>query len=388
MKRLAIITTHPIQYNAPLFKLLTERGNTHLKVFYTWSQSKDGLLFDPGFGINRQWDIPLLEGYEYEFIDNQSNDPGSHNFWGIRNNQLINKIKDFSPDAILVYGWAFYSHLKTIFFLGKKAIILFRGDSTLLDNDQISWIKRGIKKIFLSIIFSRIDKALYVGSANKAYFEYYGLKESKLLFAPHAIDNDRFSFNSESHEKAAKEWRKKLGIPEKNFVFLYAGKLESKKAPDLLINAFLSLGEKNIDLVICGNGELENNLKHLAIGHSNIHFLPFQNQSQMPVVYRIGDVFVLPSRGPGETWGLAVNEAMACSRPVIASDKCGAVQDLVINKVTGYVFKSDSINDLINKMNSVISLSSNLKFLSKNAYDRILDYSYFHICNEIEKSIS
>jgi glycosyltransferase involved in cell wall biosynthesis len=387
MKRLAIITTHPIQYNAPLFKLLTERGNIHLKVFYTWSQSKDGLLFDPGFGISRQWDIPVLEGYEYEFIDNQSKDPGSHHFWGIRNDELIKKIKSFSPDAILVYGWAFYSHLKTICSFGKKTRVLFRGDSTLLDNDKVLWIKRGIKKIFLSIIFSRIDKALYVGRANKAYFEYYGLKERKLLFAPHAIDNDRFSFNSETYEQAAKEWRKKLGIPDENVVFLYAGKLESKKAPDLLIKAFLSLGEENIDMVICGNGELEDNLKQLASGYSNIHFMPFQNQQQMPVVYRIGDVFVLPSRGPGETWGLAVNEAMACGRPVIVSNRCGCAQDLVEHNVSGYIFEADSLLSLIHCMKNILESDSMLQMRETNSI-KIKEFSYDAVCNSIEKTIS
>ena len=47
----------------------------------------------------------------------------------------------------------------------------------------------------------------------------------------------------------------------------------------------------------------------------------------MPIVYRLGDLFCLPSQGPGETWGLAINEAMACKRQVIASNKCGAAID-------------------------------------------------------------
>ena len=386
MKRLAIVTTHPIQYNAPLFKLLNSRKNIEVKVFYTWGQSKDGLLYDPGFGISRQWDIPLLEGYNYEFVDNQAKDPGSHHFWGIRNKHLIKKIEDFRPDAVLVYGWAFYSHLRTIFHFRKKACILFRGDSTLLDNDQFSWFKRGIKKMVLSIIFSGIDKALYVGGANKAYFEYYGLKEKQLLFAPHAIDNARFSLNSESLEQEAKEWRKQLGIAEDNIVFLYAGKLESKKAPDLLLEAFLSIDVEGIDLVICGNGQLENKLKGMADNHPKIHFLPFQNQNQMPVVYRIGDVFVLPSRGPGETWGLAANEAMACGRPVIVSDRCGCAQDLVKEDVNGYVFEAESLYGLTQCMRKMLE-STYRKEMSEASYIKIKDFSYDSVYKSIEKTL-
>ena len=75
MKRIAIITTHPIQYYAPLYKLLAERKNIELKVFYTWGEGAKNNVFDPGFGKQREWDIPLLEGYAYEFVKNISKSP-------------------------------------------------------------------------------------------------------------------------------------------------------------------------------------------------------------------------------------------------------------------------------------------------------------------------
>ena len=83
---------------------------------------------------------------------------------------------------------------------------------------------------------------------------------------------------------------------------------------------------------------------------SNVHFLPFQNQSKMPIVYRLGDVVCLPSAGPGETWGLAINEAMACGRSVIVSDKAGCARDLVADQQTGYVHKADSQTSLLEAM--------------------------------------
>jgi glycosyltransferase involved in cell wall biosynthesis len=67
-----------------------------------------------------------------------------------------------------------------------------------------------------------------------------------------------------------------------------------------------------------------------------IHVLPFRNQSQMPVVYRLGDVFVLPSKS-GETWCLAVNEALACGRPVLVSNRVGCAAD-VVDESCGRVF--------------------------------------------------
>ena len=133
MKKLAIITTHPIQYNAPLFRLLTERSKISIKVFYTWGQTKEGLVYDPDFKKEFKWDIPLLDGYEHEFVENISSNPGAGNFKGIINKDLIERIEQYNPDAILVYGWSFKSHLQVLrWFKGKKKII-FRGDSTLLD---------------------------------------------------------------------------------------------------------------------------------------------------------------------------------------------------------------------------------------------------------------
>src|ERR1700744_5873743 len=104
MKRVVIISTHPIQYNAPLFKLLSERKNVQVKVFYTWGQAQTK-VYDPGFGKEREWDIPLLDGYDYEFIENTSAKPGSHHFNGIINPGLIKKIETYNPDDILVIGW-------------------------------------------------------------------------------------------------------------------------------------------------------------------------------------------------------------------------------------------------------------------------------------------
>ena len=142
MKRLAIITTHPIQYYAPLFRLLSERKNIDVKVFYTWGEQSKDKIFDPGFGKVREWDIPLLEGYKYEFITNISTIPGSHHFWGINNPNLIQKINHWNANAVLVIGWNFKSHLRAMIYFKGKIPVLFRGDSTLLDEEKGFSIKK------------------------------------------------------------------------------------------------------------------------------------------------------------------------------------------------------------------------------------------------------
>src|ERR1700761_2361027 len=154
MKKLAIITTHPIQYYAPVFRLLSQRGNIQIKIFYTLGT--DGTeKYDPGFGKAISWDIPLLDGYDYEWTENTSKRPGSNAFGGIINPQLINRIKNWQPDAVLVYGWAYQSHLKVIRYFKGKVPVYFRGDSTLLNKP--AGIKSFFKSLFLRWIYSHID---------------------------------------------------------------------------------------------------------------------------------------------------------------------------------------------------------------------------------------
>ena len=378
-KRLAIITTHPIQYNAPLFKLLADRSNIDIKVFYTFSQSQYGGQYDTGFGKIIKWDIPLLEGYDHEFIKNIAKKPGTYHFSGINNPTLNRSVEEWKPDAILIFGWSFRSHLKCIRHFHKKIPVLFRGDSTLLDNRNT--LKKVIRNIFLKWVYRHIDYALYVGAANKSYYLQNGLNEDQLYFAPHAIDNDRFSKDEQLLEHRAQLKRVELGISKNDIVFLFAGKLEPKKNPGLLINAFQKIGQA-AHLVIVGNGILERELKEIS-GAKNLHFIDFLNQTEMPVVYRMGDVFVLPSQGPGETWGLAVNEAMASGRPVIVSDKCGCAIDLVENEKNGYLFKSNDELDLLNKMKLMLD-NANLNVMGQNSKHIIQDWTFEKICYQIE----
>ncbi|WP_053971359.1 glycosyltransferase family 4 protein [Mangrovimonas sp. ST2L15] len=385
-KKLAIVTTHPIQYYAPWFRLLAEQPNIEVKVFYTWSQTKEGFI-DRTFGEKIVWDIPLLDGYEYEFVDNVSKEPGSHHKNGIICPDLIEKISLWNPDTILVFGWYLKSHFEVMRYFKNKREIWFRGDSNLLDD--LNFVKKLLRKIWLTYVYKFVDKVLYVGENNKNYYLEYGLKENQLIFAPHAIDNRRFeSSKNLNYDEEAIEWRKELGLFEEDLVVLFVGKFEPKKNPELLISAvqeFNLKAEKEIKLVLIGSGPLESQLKHLASEDENILFLPFQNQSKMPIVYRLGDILCLPSQGPGETWGLVVNEAMASSRGAIVSDKVGSACDLVENGLTGYVFKSNEGISLIQVLNQLTK--TNCKEMGLRAHEKIDTYSFNYIVEAIKNSI-
>ncbi|MEQ1796542.1 MAG: glycosyltransferase family 4 protein [Lacibacter sp.] len=385
MKKLAIITSHPIQYNAPLFRLLTQRKNIELKVFYTWGQTKDGLVYDPDFKKEFKWDIPLLDGYEKEFIENVSANPGAGHFRGIKNTDLIMQIDQFKPDTLLVYGWSFQSHLQLLRHYKGRTKMIFRGDSTLLDESPGFSFKKLARRVLLKWVYQHIDLALYTGEANKQYFLKHGIKEGQLLYGPHAVENDRFFDIDEIYREKAAEWRRQLEIPVTSIVFLFAGKLEFKKDPLILLESFTAIERNDLCLLIVGNGALEYELKEKAATDRRIRFLDFQNQKQMPVVYRLGDVFVLPSKGPGETWGLSVNEAMACSRAVIVSNQCGCAKELV--NENGFVFRAGDKNELIRAIKKMAESKQGIKEKGTMSKQIISRFSFLQLAECIESAV-
>jgi glycosyltransferase involved in cell wall biosynthesis len=377
-KRLAIISTHPIQYYAPVFQLLAKE--MELKVFYT-AGNESIKKFDPGFKQIVEWDIDLLAGYDAEFLLNTAKDKGSHHFNGVINPNAIEKIKSYQPDAILIYGWAYASHLKIIRHFKGKIPLYFRGDSTILSR-KVNF-KNFLKNQFLTWVYRHINTAFYVGTANKAYFKKYKLKDSQLVFAPHAIDNQRFS---KDRTAEALKLRVQLNVRENDILVLFAGKLEHVKNPKLLLNAFSNLKNNNVHLVFVGNGILEESLKLTVKSNNiaNVYFMNFQNQTQMPVIYQACDLFCLPSRS--ETWGLAVNEAMAAGKAVLVSDKVACQLDLV-NEHTGATFKSEDLTDLTQKLIALTQDKNTLKNKGKNAFKYIQNWSFEKQVNAISNYV-
>lgn len=334
MKRLAIITSHPIQYYAPWFRYLSSQNLIDFRVFYLWDFGVQQHI-DPGFQQVVEWDIPLLDGYDYEFVRNVSDRPGTHHFWGLQNPSLIQQVKSFQPDAVLLMNYH-YASLYRFLWHWHETPIFFRGDSHRLVTKRSP--KTWLKQQWISQVFRRFAACLYVGKANYHYFRSQGVPPERLFFSPHAVENDRFFKQASVATSQAREWKQELGIPAHHAVILFAGKLIPKKRPADLLQAFLAANLTDVSLLFVGSGELEADLRSQAAEHPHIFFAPFQNQSQMPRTYAAADLVVLPSFGPGETWGLAINEAMCLAKPVLVSDQVGCAADLVHPHQNGLVF--------------------------------------------------
>ena len=384
MRKLAIISSHPIQYYAPWFRYLAGVHGLQTKVFYLWDFGVTQQI-DPGFKQVIQWDIPLLEGYDYTFVPNTSRNPGTDHFWGLQNPALLSQVQSYRPNAALLMNYN-YASLYRFLLANTQIPLLFRGDShrLLCQTDVKSWVKRQ----WIRQIYQQFAACLYVGKANYEYFRYHGVSDDRLFFSPHAIDNDRFFAQTDGATEQAASWKRELGIPENQAIVLFAGKFEPKKRPQDLLQAFLAADLPGVSLLFVGTGSLESTLKAEAKAHPNIYFAPFQNQSLMPRTYAIADLVVLPSYAADETWGLAINESMCLSKPVIVSSLVGCAYDLVRPGVNGLRFIAGDMTELTQCLREAFSDRTRLKDWGKAGQELIASYSYTQATKGLQQALA
>jgi glycosyltransferase involved in cell wall biosynthesis len=355
MTNLAILASHPIQYQAPLFRYLAKQDGVNLKTFFC-SDFGVAQRKDEQFGVTFAWDIPLLDGYEYEFLLNQAKNPGPQFPKGLYNPDADKKILEFQPDSVLVHGYSIWTSRFVIDCMYHHDIpMIFRGESNLLQPRPL--YVRFAKEFYLRNLFRKIGAFASIGHYNTEYYRHYGVSENRIHFAPYTVDNDFFQSRTVEARSEAERLRREHGILDRT-VILFSGKFIAKKRPLELIEGFYWSGIfSDCVLVFAGDGEMkslmEKRIADLGIA-SSVRFLGFRNQSQMPATYALGDLFVIPSSI--EPWGLAVNEAMNLGRPIIASDMVSSARDLVHHGENGWVYPSGSVDRLAACLQEAVSL--------------------------------
>ena len=176
-------------------------------------------------------------------------------------------------------------------------------------------------------------------------------------------------------------------------VILFLGKLIEKKRPMDLLRAYELLITNNQlpiipSLVFVGDGALRPDLETYVKEHdlNGVHFAGFKNQTEIPEYYAMADVFVLPS-GPGETWGLVVNEAMCFGLPVIVSDMVGCGPDLVKDGENGYLFDLGDVEMLGNKLYGLVSNRDDIYRFGLMSTKKISGYTYIADVDGIKSSL-
>lgn len=368
--RLAIVASHPVQYYAPWFRLLATRV-PEFRVFYLW-----GGGHDPGFGREIRWDLDLLSGYDHEFVPNSAARPGTDHFHGLTNPSLPARLRAWRPDAVLVFGYGWHA-LARLALTWRDCPLVLRGDTHLMGRETTSGWKQRARNLLLPPLLGRYRAFASVGAAHTRFLVEQRVPPSRIFHVPHCVDNERWSAQTEAARADGPALRARLGIPPGNRLVLFAGKFEPKKRPDLLISAFRQAAVPATSLLLVGDGPLAASLQTAAANARDIHFLPFQNQQELPAVFAAADLLVLPSEGPGETWGLIVNEAMAAGIPCIVSDHVGCREDLVVENVTGWSFPHGDADALAARLTTAVdALAQRGESLRRSVRERIAAYDY------------
>jgi glycosyltransferase involved in cell wall biosynthesis len=334
--KLAALSSHPIQYFAPLFRRLAAQPGVDLTVFYCSRQSAVP-RGDPGFGTVVQWDIGLLEGYKYHFLPNWRRADEVRGFFSLINPGIILELRQGRWDALWIHGYMHATNWLAIMAARSVEVpVMLRGESNLLDSRPY-W-RRALKGVALRLLLRQVDGALYIGSHNREYYRYYGLPEDKLHFVPYCVDNDFFQQEAARLRPQRPILRRRFGVADDRPLILFCGKLIPTKQPVLLLQAFKEVRRKHpCALVYAGDGILRREIEELAAREDlpDVHITGFLNQSAVSQAYAAADVLALPSWS--DTWGLVINEGMNFGLPVVASDRVGGAVDLVREGENGFV---------------------------------------------------
>ncbi len=364
---LLIVSTHPIQYYSPLWVDISRNIESH--VLYLYANGVNGAFFDDEFNTAVKWDIDLLSGYQYSFLSTKTYDLDKK-FLKINFFSFIKLINKLNPNSILIPGWGYYDCMLIAIICKIKGIkILIRGDSNYRSYNPR--LRNALKNFYLKFYFSFVDYFLYVGLANKRLYKIFNIKDSKLIYSPHAIDNKRFISSN--------------AIPNKgNINIIFVGKYVDRKNPLI----FLDLAEKincefnEIVWTMVGDGPLahqvNNRIKFLKRKNVRVKNIGFINQSNIVDIYNSADIIILPSIF--ETWGLVINEAMSCNVVPVVSNQCGCSDDLVSDLDSNLVFEDCNLQSLIKSTEYAIN---NLKMLKLKIPSQIKKFEYSVTTNNL-----
>ncbi len=373
--RVLFVSTHPVQYSAPLFRRMAEHPKLDPLVAYCSLYGAEGGM-DPEFGVEVSWDLPLLEGYPWVCIPNKSPRPGLGRFLGLLNPGLWKLVRAGGFDAVVTHtGYLYLSYwILVAAAKASRTPLLFATDAATLRPRDGKWWKVWIKPWVVPRLFRVPTIIAPASSASREFLRGLGIPEERICVAPFVVDNDWWTQQAAGVNRAAV--RSAWGVPEASPVVLFCAKLQPWKRPLDLLRAFAKAGVPDAYLVYAGEGPQRAQLEAeaAALGVSNlVRMLGFINQSQLPPIYRAADLFVLPSES--EPFGVVVNEAMLCGCAVAVSDRVGARFDLVRPGQTGLVFPCGDVDALAAILAGVLKDPAQLQALSEAARRRMETWS-------------
>lgn len=303
--RVAYLVTHPIQYQAPLLRMIAADPSICLKTFFA-SDFSAGKFHDREMGQTVEWDVPLLDGYDSEVLGAYPGTryPGDSYFdaWRPFSRGLRRRLVEGRFDALWIHGYARVPHLAAIVAARSAGVrVLLRDETNAIGQDRSSSRLR-LKRALFAALDPMIDAYLTIGRLNAEHFEMLGVPTRKFFPVAYAVDNEWFQARIAEAAIHREKLRADLDIAPGRAIALYAAKLIDRKAPLDLVEAFAAAtidarGDGPV-LLMAGDGELrpviEAAIARRGAGE-RIRLLGFQSQRALAGLYDLCDLFVLPS---------------------------------------------------------------------------------------------
>lgn len=334
--RIGVVTVIPTPYRDPFWNAVAAVPGVELTVYYCASTLSD-----------RPWKPAWEMRYETHVI-------GGATWWPRRTHgvsattpvSIVERIRRGMHDVIIVGGYNYPALLSAIRQARRCAVPYYLMSESHLHENRAMW-RRVVKRPLVRWVVSGAAGCFPTGTWAREYLIHYGGDPARMWFVPNVPDVAVLDATARQLQPQRDTLRRAMGVGDGPLV-LSLGRLVDFKRVDHLIRAF---GKANLPpaatLEIVGDGvcrpSLESLVQHLGLG-DRVRFHGFVEPSEVPRWFAIADLFVLPS--VGETWSVALLEALSCGLPVVTTDSVGAAVDAIHDPVVGEVVPSGDVEAL------------------------------------------
>jgi glycosyltransferase involved in cell wall biosynthesis len=324
--RLAIVISHPIQHFVPFYRAIAKRRSIVLKVFFCSRIGAEN-YHDPEMGVSFKWAANLTSGYDHEFLP-EANRIVSISFSSVDNPSIGTALTAFTPDAVVVSGYAQKTALRALFWSRKRGVPVLMGSDGYLGGRYRSLVRRVVRTCILRPLLAQVSAFLTVGDENERMYGHFGVSLARMFRTPFTIDEKLFLRVRDERTSRRARLRNEFGIGEADVVFVSIGKLSARKRPADFVEAALQLGEiqrdERVVAVLCGDGAERGALaRRIAGATERIRLAGFVNLDRLPDFYAAADVLVHPSEA--DPHPLTCSEAACVGLPMIVSNHIGAI---------------------------------------------------------------
>jgi glycosyltransferase involved in cell wall biosynthesis len=384
---IAVVNSHPIQYFAPLYAYLNAASDLEVTALYCTDASlRRKRVTD--FGQSFVWDIDLLDGYQAKFLGPRARIRNARGFFSLIVPEIWTEIRSGKYEAVIIHGHKYAVYWLALLAAKLSGVKVMMRCETHLGLQRSRW-KLFLRRPLIGLLCGLCDRLLAIGTANRNFYLDLGVPEEKICLVPYTVDNQRFTRASSLSDGERLRKLNELGVPPDRPVLLYASKFQRRKHPDDVLRAAAELLHRGAQftLLMVGDGEMRDELERLVreLGLDNVVFAGFVNQSSLPTIYGVSDVFVLPSEN--EPWGLIVNEVMCAGLPVVVSDEVGCVPDLIAHGDNGFLFKAGDVRGLVEALHPLLADPQLRCRMGRRSRKRIESWSYQRCLEGLRQSL-